>query len=125
MLEVLIHSAVVSFFSVASAFAAWFLYFCLGDPQEGHATRGRIFSGLGRKILEKFYDREDEIKKNQGQGFNWWKAKGACPPCTNAWLTFIQYPFVAWYAFDFEAFPSFMFFVPFVVLSNGILRKLI
>lgn len=124
MFELLAQTVLVVLFGAFSALLWYLIDFCIGEPHHGLIKKGRIFGRLGSYILRRYFEREEEIKK-AGGGMNWWKARGACPTCTNVWACFIEYPFVAWALFDFSPVPTAIFFIPFVVVSNGIIRALI
>lgn len=83
-------------------------------------------SNLAR--IEKLSDREKKILRDRILGrvnrMNWWKALGVCPVCSNVWWCFVFYPVVATFL-GLSLAESFFFFIPFVVISNGLLRRII
>lgn len=54
---------------------------------------------------------------------NYWKAAGVCHVCFNVWVSILSYPLVC-LRLDLEAWDIALFFIPYAVLSNLIVRKL-
>ncbi len=140
----------VLFFALSTALLSIFLDFCLGDISKDKFSEGRIFSPIGRLILNLYesFEAKEELRLNPEEpvidkdaddtdkflaeigvktkikGPPWrranpWKIFGVCPICSNVWLGLIFAPIL----FHLGYF-GLIFFIPFLVISNYLLRLL-
>jgi len=124
----------VIFFATSAAFFTHLVDYCLGGMTGKELNMHRIFSRLGLWIQEKYQnweDRENErlttilVNSSSIEGVerfrrpNMWKALAVCPVCFNVWIGMIS-----GIALVCGGFFSWWFFIPYIVISNYILRRI-
>src|ERR1700747_1116493 len=85
-LTIICNLILLTFGSFMSAVITYFLYWCIGSPNEHEVSEGRIFSFYGLWLFKKYTAQEE---KNQGKGLNKYKAMGMCIYCFGTYISLL------------------------------------
>lgn len=120
ILYILLQLVTVGLLGIVNALCTYFLDYTF--------WKGAIFQKwlpfMSRTLLKihgKAIPKDDDTAKDEASTYFLYKVLGGCPVCTNIWMGFVAWTIIS---LSTNLFPIY-FAIPFLMISNAFLRKLV